>query len=298
MAYLTIEQYNTNLINNKENIDISFIDEFIKLVHKKDCCIHHDMLQNYGILTKNKTTNNVKILLEQNSFKENKDYLIQNVSHLVLSRTKYKNEYYLKSRTFKLCLMWSKNIELYALYYLLLEECIAYYKEYQDRLNIKYISKLKDKIIKKDKIIIEKNDVIHKLQVLLNILIKNHGELNESNNKLDNTTEELNDTSLMLEYFIIMKSDTNVKYTYYIICGKKKYINKKINLLEEYYKIKSIKYIHNSKLLWNLIKQNMKKYINCNGNKLNLVDINENTFLEKIDKIYNKKNIVKIDLEN
>jgi hypothetical protein len=31
------------------NIDIDFIDEFIELVSKNECCIHHNLLQKYGI---------------------------------------------------------------------------------------------------------------------------------------------------------------------------------------------------------------------------------------------------------
>ena len=42
-------------INNiKYKIDISFINEFIELVNKDECCIHHDMLVKYGIITMNK----------------------------------------------------------------------------------------------------------------------------------------------------------------------------------------------------------------------------------------------------
>ena len=368
MSYLTIEEYNTSLVNNKEdidimdyikvinkleyNIDISFIDEFIKLVHRKDFCIHHNMLQKYGVLALKDSTKDVKRLLEQNDFKENKDYTVGNVADRSSSRTIYKNEYYLKPKTFKLCLMRSKNVKLYALYYLLLEECISYYKEYKDELNKKYIIKLKDRIIKKDNIIIEKDDKIDKLQEKIDTLIKNSNEilknnaellnesrntkvqldniieeLNESNNKLDNiteelefTNEELDDTnktvklvakkldiavidrvvrtnkSSTLEYFIIMKSNTNIDYMYYIIRGQKRYINKKMNLLEDYYKIKSIECVPNASLLWNLMKQNMKNNIDCSGNKLNLLNINEDIFLEKIDSIYNKRKIIEINL--
>ena len=65
MSYTTIVEYNTYLVDNqininiiyfvKEvnkldfNIDISFIDEFIELVSKDECCIHHNMLEKYEI---------------------------------------------------------------------------------------------------------------------------------------------------------------------------------------------------------------------------------------------------------
>lgn len=82
--------YNQSLIANQEvinlldyvkqinkikyQIDISFIDELLELITKDECCIHHNMLQKYGVLdTKNNTTGNIKQLLERNDFEENKD---------------------------------------------------------------------------------------------------------------------------------------------------------------------------------------------------------------------------------
>jgi hypothetical protein len=60
MTYKSIEEYITYLVDNqvnvniiefvkeinkiKYNIDISFIDEFIELVSKDECCIHHNLL--------------------------------------------------------------------------------------------------------------------------------------------------------------------------------------------------------------------------------------------------------------
>ena len=68
--------------------------------------------------------------------------------------TVIKNEYYLHPRAFKICLMRSKNKKEYAYYYILLEECIKYFNDYQIELNKKYIIKLKNTeiIIKDDKI--------------------------------------------------------------------------------------------------------------------------------------------------
>ena len=41
------------LLNNESyHIDISFINEFVDLVCKDECCVHHDMLYKYGVLTK------------------------------------------------------------------------------------------------------------------------------------------------------------------------------------------------------------------------------------------------------
>ena len=152
MSYTTILEYNTYLVDNqvniniieyvkevnklKYNIDISFIDEFIELVSKNDCCIHHNMLQKYGIISLKGTTNDIKRILEQNDFIENEDFQLRNVAQQLLSGTKYKNEYYLHPRAFKICLMRSKNTKIYAKYYLLLEECIKYYNDFQIELQI------------------------------------------------------------------------------------------------------------------------------------------------------------------
>ena len=102
-------------------IDISFIDEFIELVSKNECCIYHNMLEKYEVLKLNKGTSDIKRLLDQNKFIENKEYLLRNVAEQFSSGTKYKNEYFLHPRAFKICLMRSKNKKEYAYYYILLE---------------------------------------------------------------------------------------------------------------------------------------------------------------------------------
>ena len=67
VSYTTIQEYNSYLIDNQVNIniidyvkevnkikytiDISFIDEFIELISKNECCIHHNMLEKYEIIS-------------------------------------------------------------------------------------------------------------------------------------------------------------------------------------------------------------------------------------------------------
>ena len=133
MSYSTIKEYNTYLVNNKVPIniinyvkeinnieykleDISFIDDFIKLVHRKDFCIHHSMLQKHKILALKESTNHVKRLLDRHKFKENIDYLVTVVGHQVLSGTKYKNIYHLTPNCFKLCAQRSQDVDTYAHY--------------------------------------------------------------------------------------------------------------------------------------------------------------------------------------
>jgi hypothetical protein len=190
--YLIENQININIIDFvkeinkiKYNIDISFIDEFIELVSKDDCCIHHNMLEKYEVLKLNKGTTRVKELLEQNIFIENEDFRLSNVRESASNGgCTHKNEYFLHPRTFKICLMRSKNTKKYAKYYILLEDCIKYFNDYQIELNKKYIIKLKEKN-KENKILIkEKDDKIDKLEKLM---IKANIKLDEVLDKLDET---------------------------------------------------------------------------------------------------------------
>ena len=41
----------------------------------------------------------------------------------------------------------------------------------------------------------------------------------------------------------------------------------------------------------------MKNNIYCKNNRLNLININEDDFLEKIDNIYDERKIIEIDLQ-
>ena len=89
-----IEKYNNNLVSSKTiitiidyvkavnrlkyNIDIDFIYEFIELVNKDECSIHHNMLQKYGILSLKNGTAHIKRILDQYEFIENENYKLCN----------------------------------------------------------------------------------------------------------------------------------------------------------------------------------------------------------------------------
>ena len=126
-------------------------------------------------------------------------------------------------------------------------------------------------------------------------------KLIESHKKIDNITEELEDTNNNVkliakklniaveykvcrtdqsstdEYLTILKYNTNTN-NYYIIRSQKRSINKRIKVLQKYHKIKSIKCVPNAINLFNLIKQNMNDNIYYKSNKINLLNINENNF--------------------
>jgi len=78
-----------------------------------------------------------------------------------------------------------------------------------------------------------------------------------------------------------------MEYKYYIIRGQKRYINKKKEKLDGYIEIKSIECCPNASTLWNLMKEKLINKIDCCGNKLNLIDIEESEFLLKVNEIYN-----------
>ena len=72
---INIIDFVKNLNEVTNNIDISFIEEFINLVGRTDFCVSHELLYKYGVLTEN-TTGHIKRLLDQNGFKELKDYQV------------------------------------------------------------------------------------------------------------------------------------------------------------------------------------------------------------------------------
>ena len=291
MANIMMEKFNNQLLEEQRTIniidyvkevnnlyykiDISFIDEFINLVSKDECCIYHDKLQKY------------------------------------------------------------------ANYYLLLEECIKYFNDYQNKLKEKYIIIYKNRIDEQEKLLIVKDDKINNLEKKIDMIIENNNKLLEdnkntklindkllkyaekSNNKLDEIYEELELTNEKLdtsdktlnivskklniavedrvvspketntiEYFIVMYN-SNSEYQYYIIRGQKRYIKTKKDKLYGFEEIKQIVCVPNSTTLWNLMKEKLQNNIDYCGNKLNLINITQEDFINKIETIYNeRKNII------
>ena len=120
--------------------------------------------------------------------------------------------------------------------------------------------------------------------------------LNTIAKKLDIATDDRvvkTNKSSILEYFVIMYNNTDIEYQYYIIRGQKRYINKKKDLLDGFEQIKIIECCPNANILWNFMKEELKNSIDFYGNKLNLINLEQNEFLLKVDEIYNKrKNVI------
>ncbi len=94
------------------NIDISFMDYFLDLTKNEgEFIVEHQKLQEYGVLTTENKTNNIKKVLDRLFLTENEDYQVLQVEHQSdTSRgIKYSKEYKLTPYAFKLCLIRSKN---------------------------------------------------------------------------------------------------------------------------------------------------------------------------------------------
>ena len=132
------------LLNNESyHIDISFIDDLLLLIDKDECCIHHDMLVKYGVLSLNSGTYDVKIIIEQRKLES--DTCEVRICPELTKNHQTKNVYYLHPRLFKLVLIRSRNNDTYAKYYIFLEEAIKHYSDFQ-------IMKLEYKLNKKSTI--------------------------------------------------------------------------------------------------------------------------------------------------
>ena len=327
MSYKSIEEYITYLVDNQVNvniidfvkevnklefkIDITFIDEFIELVSKNECCIHHNMLEKYEVLKLDKGTTRVKELLEQNNFIEKKDFNLSNIREVRKNRgTVIKNEYYLHPRAFKLCLMRSKNKKEYAYYYLLLEECIKYYNDYKDKMKQTEINRLMNKM---DVLHIDNKETHNKLdkahedneklhednKIIIEQLKASNENLVTLQDEFDIVHEKLDDRvpnakqKKISERFVVLKHDT--ENMYYIITRKERTIKISIDRMADsgYHQI-IIQYecCPNARLLLNEMKDNMKEYYkfsnkgNCREFKLLKT---ENSFINKLTELYNSR---------
>lgn len=162
------------LFNN--NTDISFMEYFLSLVDKNDeFCVDHTKLIEYGVINTNRS-NHIKECIENFEFKKNIDYIIFAAERSAANKRGGHNakHYKMKPHVFKICLMQSKNEKKYAKYFVELEKCFYYYKDYQ----VKYQEVLlSGKDEKYDKFVEESK--------------KRHEELLNSNKKQSEEIQEL-----------------------------------------------------------------------------------------------------------
>uniref|UniRef100_A0A6C0H8Q3 Uncharacterized protein n=1 Tax=viral metagenome TaxID=1070528 RepID=A0A6C0H8Q3_9ZZZZ len=228
----TIEKYNNELIREQRNINIidyinevnklfhkidtSFINEFIDLISRNECCIHHNLLEKYEVISLSSSTFDIKRILDQNELIIEKDYILRNSNQFNSKEGKgKKNEYYLHPYAFKLCLIRSLKTPKYAKYYLLLEECIKYFNDYQNKINEVYIISYKNRIGEYLNTITEQNYKINSLKQKIDIIIDNNKKLEQSNRELIELTKKnnikLDETHNMLEETNEELELTNIK---------------------------------------------------------------------------------------
>jgi len=149
---LTIVEYITEANSKLFQMDIDFVVELMDLVGKDDCCIPHELLYKYGVLTERDNSYDVKRVLEQYDFIEGKDYQLPTRNVAVPRNsdgTFVKITYMLHPDTFKKILIRCKNTYKYADYYLMLEKCVKYYNDYQIQLlKAKVSSICDDRVLK------------------------------------------------------------------------------------------------------------------------------------------------------
>ena len=197
----SILEYVKALNDKFYNIDISFIDDLLKIVGINECIIPHMTLEKYGVLQiidKERNIENtckVKRLLEKQLKLPDNLYRITRVVHHLPSGKKYKNEYLLSPYAFKLCLMRSQNTMKYSNYFLLLENCVKYFNDFHMERNIKYRISLKKIIKKKNKTIEKKDDKIDDLKTLLLDMKKTKDrmetKIDKMKTKIDKTSKDL-----------------------------------------------------------------------------------------------------------
>lgn len=205
----TIEEFNTNLANKLikydlnvyfntihskfyKNVDISFMDYFLSLILKKnEFCVDHIKLQEYGVINNIDTSRVIKDCLAKSNLIENEDYRVENV---LLQDLRHggsnKKEYKLTPYAFKLCLIRSKNENKYAKYYLMLEEILYYYREYQNQ----YQQVIINNISKENKTLNEKiEELLHYAKETKETLDDTKEELDDLNDKFDDLNEKVDD---------------------------------------------------------------------------------------------------------
>ena len=281
-----------------KNVDISFMNYFLELIEKQDeFCVNHSKLYEYNVITLNKKENTKEIkncLVEDNDFVEGEDYLVGEVPHQSeTSRgVKYSNVYMLKPKTFKFCLMRSKNCKQYSKYYLLLEEMYLYFTKYEKAYKDVLLSGKNCQINELIKKVDNQNEQI---QELLNYGKEANEKLDENNYILRVTNKELEDTSkdvkklkkvikqvfpkttknpkddnktnyfriVQLRDSVIKNDSGDIKSTLMIISGQKKHVETKTTIKDgeigKYKPVSEITYIPNGIHLQNLLKEHFKK---------------------------------------
>ena len=213
--YNNINEFNVDLSNNQVRIklneyfkeihtkfypdlDISFMDYFLDLTKNEgEFIVDHQKLKEYGVLTTDNTSANIKKVLDRLFLVENEDYWVFQVEQPLKGKkggaTSGKNEYKLTPYAFKLCLIRSKNSKKYAKYYLLLEQVFKNYQDYQIMYQKVLLSGKDDKIDEMKKTIDKQSEKIDKQSTQIEELLGYAKETKQQNEELKETVEDMNE---------------------------------------------------------------------------------------------------------
>lgn len=191
-------KYHEKFNQGSKAVDISFMDYFLYLCkHKGDFVVEHEKLKEYGVLNNIDTSKDIKRSLEQFDLAENEDYRVGNVAQPVAQGGfSNKKSYTLTPKAFKLCLIRAKNSKKYAKYYLLLEEVVDSYNEYEKMCKDNMLARKDTKL---DEMRLEMNKQTKQIAELLQYARDTKETLEETNDKLDNAVDKLEDVKDVLE---------------------------------------------------------------------------------------------------
>lgn len=207
MSYTTITEFNTYLSNNLTNLhifkyfkliheqfykdlDISFMEYFLELCkNENEFIVEHIKLQEYKVINNIKSCN-IKDCLTKSNLIENEDYQVLNVQQSRLNNQHggyngNKKQYILKPKAFKKCLIRAKNSQIYADYYLLLEQVYKNYQEYQIMYQKILLSGKDEKIDNLQKDIKKQSEKIDKQSEQIDELLKYGKDTNETVKRME-----------------------------------------------------------------------------------------------------------------
>jgi hypothetical protein len=177
--------------------------DFMNLVHETGFVIRHSRLQTTGVIAQDVSSNNIKKCLDSNFLVEGIDYTVlleeQHVNGNNGGGKVQKKIYMLTPCAFKKCLIRSKNTQVYANYYLMLEKAIVWYMKYQLELNQKCMLLTKDRC--------ESLEVV--TESLKINLAEVENKMKETESKMEETEKETekfkDETKQKIDFLIIMK---------------------------------------------------------------------------------------------
>ena len=293
-----IKNFNQQLINNSidlniinyvievneltYNIDISFINDFMDLIDKDECCIPQEYLFKYGVLTNIETSGTIKTLIDQCNIKLLRAKPLYNV--IQRDDNTHKKEYFLHPLLFKYILIRSKNTNIYTQYYLLLEECIKHYSDYQINKHINTIQENnKLKLLK-----LTNKQTLDRFVIVYDQNRKSfkHGTIKGSNKNIKETLHDLNLTDDNIVFDINVPSQQNYckkmkEVLKNKLCRQKVYVNK-----ENKYKFYQGEHDDDD-----ITFMDDEEYTVSTTRWFKLVDIELNDFFEKLTEI-NKERFI------